>query len=59
MKRGRKPGSGEYDSQIRVRIPKDTIEQLKTISASTGLSVSETIRFLIEDYISKFEVNHF
>ena len=59
MKPGRKPGSGEYDSQIRIRASKNTIEQLKRISALTGLSVSKTIRFLIEDYISKFDVKQF
>jgi len=58
-KRGRPKGSGKFDSAFRLRLGEDDYTKLKSISEVTGLSISQTVRTLISDYISHFDVKEF
>ena len=58
-KRGRPAGTGKYDEQFRFRLRADDYQKLHDICGVTGLSISQTIRALVSDYISKFEVKNF
>lgn len=58
-KRGRPKGSGKFGSAFRLRLKENEYKKLKQISGLTGLSISQTVRELISDYISKFDVKEF
>lgn len=58
-KRGRPKGTGKFDSAFRLRLREDDYTKLKSISEVTGLSISQTVRTLISDYISHFDVKEF
>ena len=58
-KRGRPKGTGKFESAFRLRLRKDDYTKLKSISEVTGLSISQTVRTLISDYISHFDVKEF
>lgn len=58
-KKGRPKGTGQYGTKLQVRIPEDEHAKLKDISEVTGLGISETVRSLVKDYISKFDIHKF
>ncbi len=58
-KRGRPKGSGKFGSAFRLRLKESEYDKLKRISDLTGLTISQTVRELISDYISKFDVKEF
>ena len=58
-KRGRPKGTGKFKSAFRLRLREDDYAKLKSISEVTGLSISQTVRTLISDYISHFDVKEF
>ena len=58
-KRGRPKGTGKFGSAFRLRLREDDYNKLKSISEVTGLSISQTVRTLISDYISHFDVKEF
>ena len=58
-KRGRPKGTGKFESAFRLRLSEDDYTKLKSISEVTGLSISQTVRALISDYISHFDVKYF
>lgn len=49
-KRGRKPGSGEYDTWVSLKLRNDQREALDAFAALWGLSRSAALRWLI-DYV--------
>ena len=58
-KRGRPNGSAKFKSAFRPRLSEDDYTKLKSISEVTGLSISQTVRTLISNYISYFDVKKF
>lgn len=58
-RKGRPKGTGQYGTKLQVRIPEEEHAKLKDISELTGLGISETVRSLVKDYISKFDISKF
>ena len=52
-KRGRPEGSGQYGTQLRIRMNEDDLGRLKDICDEDGEQVSKRVRDLIHDYISE------
>lgn len=52
-KRGRKKGSGEYDTQLRIRLSQEDADDLRDICKMNDEKVSSVVRDLIRHYINR------
>lgn len=49
----RKNKTRNYDSNINIRVSRETLEELKKIAAKLGVKYNSMVRGIIEDFVEK------